>query len=181
MTSTSPSNCHLGHYASLLKTDGRDAATSTTHLTTQIMRTHHQMAAICAKNGISLHRWQQIVTAMLEKETGRPKLHRLQVIHLIKADLNLLIKILIARRFVWHGEHHGIFGEGQAGSRPGLTANNIVLSKELTHDMAARTLSNVAMMEKDATVCFNRMIPSIASIIRKTISAPENDIQRRQG
>eukprot|EP00978_Attheya_sp_CCMP212_P021485 scaffold62820_cov32-Attheya_sp.AAC.2 len=64
---------------------------------------------------------------MLEKEPGWPKLHRLRVIHLIEAGLNLLIKILIARRFVWHGETHKLFGKAQAGSRPGRSAINVVL------------------------------------------------------
>jgi hypothetical protein len=130
ITSTSPSNHHPGHYVSLLRPDGPEANEAPTkHLATDIMATHHKMTALCAKLGISLIRWQAIVTAMLEKEQGRPKLHRLRVIHLIKADLNLLIKILIARRFVWHGENHGIFGEAQAGSRPGRLAIDVVLQK----------------------------------------------------
>ena len=128
ITSTSPSNRHLGHYVSLLKPDGREADEAPTkHMAMEIMEAHHKMISICAKLGVSLTRWQEIVTAMLEKEPGRPKLHRLRVIHLIEADLNLLIKILIARRFVWHGEAHGIFGEAQAGSRPGLSAIDVVL------------------------------------------------------
>jgi hypothetical protein len=56
---------------------------------------------------------------MLAKDTGRPRLHQLRAIYLLEADLNLLIKIIIARRFVWHGEQHGLFGEAQAGRRPG--------------------------------------------------------------
>ena len=96
ITSTSPSNRHLGHYVSLLRPDGRDADEEPTkHLAMEIMEAHHKMISICAKLGVSLTRWQEIVTAMLEKEPGRPKLHRLRVIHLIEADLNLLIKILI--------------------------------------------------------------------------------------
>jgi hypothetical protein len=91
ITSISPSNRHLGHYVSLLRPDGRADEAQTKHLATMIMETHHKMTSLCAKLGISLLRWQSIVTAMLEKEPGRPKLHRLRVIHLIEADFNLLI------------------------------------------------------------------------------------------
>ena len=55
---------------------------------------------------------------MLQKETERPKLHCLHAIHLIKADLNLLIKILIAHQFVWHGDTHGMSGEVQGQEDP---------------------------------------------------------------
>jgi hypothetical protein len=72
---TSPSNRHLGHYASLLKPDGRKEVKSTKALATSIMRVHHQMTTLCVKLGISLHRWQEIVTTMLKKDTGHPKLH----------------------------------------------------------------------------------------------------------
>ncbi len=164
MTSTSPSNRHLGHYKALLSLDGREDNDSTTHLAEDIMDIHHRMTAICAKLGISLHRWQEVVTAMLEKDNGSPKLHRLRVIHLLEADLNLLIKIIIARRFVWHGETHGTFGEAQAGGRPGRSANDIVLQKELTYDLALRTLICLAMMENDATACFDRMLPSLVTL-----------------
>lgn len=64
------------------------------------MDIHYKMTALCAKLGISLHQWQEVVTAMLEKDTGLPKLHRLCVVHLLEADLNLLVKIIIAHRFV---------------------------------------------------------------------------------
>ena len=173
ITSTSPSNRHLGHYKSLLSPDGREDKETTKYLAEDIMNVHYQMTALCAKLGVSLKRWQITVTAMLEKDTGSPKLHRLRVIHLLEADLNLLVKIIIARRFVWHGEQHGIFGEAQAGGRPGRSANDIVLQKELTYDLAYRTLVSLAMMENDATACFDRMIPSLVNLGLRANGVPE--------
>jgi hypothetical protein len=75
ITSTSPSNRHLRHYKPLLRPDGRGKTTTTQLLATGILQVHHRMMALCAKRGISLHRWQEIVTTMLEKEAGHPKLH----------------------------------------------------------------------------------------------------------
>ena len=91
------------------------------------MDVHNKMTALRAKLGISLHQWQDVVTAMLEKDTGSPKLHQRRGIHLLEANLNLLVKIIIARRFLWHGEQHGTFKEAQAGRRPGRSANDVVL------------------------------------------------------
>jgi hypothetical protein len=73
------------------------------------MEVHHKMTNLCVRLGISLQRWQEIVPTMFEKENGYPKLHRLRVVYLLEADFNLLINILIARRFVWHGEAHDAF------------------------------------------------------------------------
>jgi hypothetical protein len=173
ITSTSPSNRHLGHYKSLLRPDGRTNQDTTQQLAANILAVHHKMTNLCVRLGISLQRWQEIVTTMLEKENGHPKLHRLRVIHLLEADLNLLIKILIARQFVWKGENHAMFGDAQAGSRPGRSAIDVVLQKELTYDLSARTLSNLAMMENDATACFDRMIPSLVMLSLRAYGVPE--------
>ena len=173
ITSTSPSNRHLGHYKSLLSIDGREDKDTTKHIAEDIMHAHYQMTSLCTKLGISLTRWQDTVTAMLGKDNGSPKLHRLRVIHLLEADLNLIVKIIIARRFVWHGEKHKIFGEAQAGGRPGRSANDIVLQKELTYDLALRTLTSLAMMENDATACFDRMIPSLVTLSLRAHGVPD--------
>jgi hypothetical protein len=133
-----------------------------------------QDTTLCTKLGVSLHRWQETVTTMLEKDHGRPKLHRLRVIHLLEADLNLLIKIILARRFVWHGEQHGAFGEAQFESRPGQSAIDVVLQKELMYDLATRTLNNLAIMENVATACFDRMIPSMVMIAMRAYGVPAN-------
>lgn len=93
ITSTSPSNRHLGHYSSLLRQDSRKDHETTRNLAKSIIQVHYQITALCAKLWISLLRWQAIVTTVLEKEAGHPKLHRLRVIHLLEADLNLLSKI----------------------------------------------------------------------------------------
>jgi hypothetical protein len=138
------------------------------------MRVHNRTTAVCTKQGVSLECWQKIVTTMLEKDVGHPKLHRLHIIHPLEANLNFLIKILVERHFVWHSEEdHGAFGEAHTGSRPGRSAINVVLQKELTYDLAARTLSNLAMMENDATVCFDHMIPSLVMVSLHTYGIPE--------
>ena len=51
------------------------------------------MLVIAAKNKYVYEWWKQIVTQMIEKDPGYPKLYCLCVIHLYKCDLNLLISL----------------------------------------------------------------------------------------
>lgn len=44
----------------------------------------------CINTGYPLQRWCRIVNTMIFKETGVYKVHRLRVIHIVEADLNLL-------------------------------------------------------------------------------------------
>ena len=65
----------MGHYKALLSPDGRDTNETTKYLAKDIMDVHYQLTALCAKLGVSLHQWQEVVTTMLEKDTGSPKRH----------------------------------------------------------------------------------------------------------
>jgi hypothetical protein len=46
---------------------------------------------------------------MLEKDYGIPKIHRLRIIHLYEADLNLLMGIYFSRKLVSHIESTNSF------------------------------------------------------------------------
>jgi hypothetical protein len=61
---------------------------------------------------------------MLEKEPGNPLLHRLRIICLYKADYNLYLKQMWAKRAVRHAEVHK-----QGGSRPKRSAIDVANMK----------------------------------------------------
>jgi hypothetical protein len=67
---------------------------------------------------------------MIEKQPGCPRINKLRVIHLFEADYNLLLKIIWARRLVWNAHDLGKINEGQAGSRPGRKALDVVIQKK---------------------------------------------------
>jgi hypothetical protein len=46
------------------------------------------------KYGFAPKRWCTSVTVMIEKDPGNPRIERLRVIHLFKADYNLSLKLL---------------------------------------------------------------------------------------
>jgi hypothetical protein len=68
---------------------------------------------------------------MIEKVPGCPTINKLRVIHLYEADYNLLLKIIWAQRLVWNAHDKDRLNEGQAGSRPGRNAIDIVNQKEM--------------------------------------------------
>jgi hypothetical protein len=59
----------------------------------KIMGVYHNIATTALKWGISLERWQNSITTMIEKQPGCPRINKLRVIHLYKADYNLLLKL----------------------------------------------------------------------------------------
>jgi hypothetical protein len=72
------------------------------------------MIMIASKHGISLQRWQNSTTAMIEKSPGCPKINRLRVIHLYEVDYNIILKIIWARKLVWNVHDNNRINESQA-------------------------------------------------------------------
>jgi hypothetical protein len=104
-TSTSPiTKRHLGHYKSLIRIiDGEKADTPPDPIilrAKRILQAHYQLLRYATSHGVSLRRWRKVVTSMIEKEPGNPRIHRLRVIHLYEADYNLLLGIFWARKLV---------------------------------------------------------------------------------
>ena len=68
---------------------------------------------------------------MIEKDPGNPRIERLCVIHLFKADYILSRKLLWGKRMVYQGEDNNCFGKQQHGSRPCHQAINAAHMKTL--------------------------------------------------
>jgi hypothetical protein len=47
--------------------------------------------------GITLDRWHNSITPMIEKQPECPRINKLRVIHLYEADYNLLLKIYMGK------------------------------------------------------------------------------------
>jgi hypothetical protein len=171
-TSTSPSNVHLGHYRSLISPDGTEPSPLDSDEAPPdhgrcILGLRAQIANLCVQNGLSLQRWQRSVTVMLEKLPGRPLLHKLRVIHLLEADYQATLKILIARRLLWHSEQSRSLGDHQSGSRPGRTAEDVLVTKALTDENLRRLRINAGMFDNDASACYDRMILPLVNLLNR--------------
>jgi Reverse transcriptase (RNA-dependent DNA polymerase) len=113
--------------------------------------------------GISLKRWQLSITTMIEKIPGT-RINKLRVIHQYKADYKLLLKVICTRRLVWNAHDRGKINDGQAGSRPGRNAIDVVIQKEMKHLYCRETRTGMATMDNAAKSCYNRIICNLAMI-----------------
>jgi Reverse transcriptase (RNA-dependent DNA polymerase) len=131
----------------------------------KIMEVYYHIASAALNWGISLARWQNSITTTIEKQPGCPQINKLRVIHLYKADYNLMLKILWAQRLVWHVHDLNKLNEGQAGSRPGHNAIDAVIKKEMKHPYALLTRTGLATMDNDAKSCYDWIMCNLAMIV----------------
>jgi hypothetical protein len=168
-TSTSPSGCHLG-----LR---RIPAFTTETKESEKMRQRIQAIQASIINlpigiGFSPSRWQVVVNAMLEKIAGKPQLHKLRVIHILEADYNLALKEIFGRRLMQNCEMHGTLGDRQDGFRKGRSTMRTLLQNELFNDYNKRLRINNFVGMTDISGCFDRILPSIISLINRRNGCP---------
>jgi hypothetical protein len=133
---------------------------------------YYTVVKIATTVGVSLLRWQQITTCMIEKVKGVPRIDKLRVIHLFEADYNLLLKIIWARKTVWNAHTQQRLNNGQSGSRPNRRAINVVLTTEMNYLYARLTRTNLATIDKDAKSCFDRILCNLAMLISRYYGVP---------
>jgi hypothetical protein len=122
--------------------------------------------------GFSPNRWQTIVNAMLEKVAGKPLLHKLRAIHILEADYNLALKIIFGRRLMANCENYNILGDRQDGFRKGRSTIRTLLQNEIFHDYNKRHRINNFVGMTDISGCFDRIIPSIISMLNVKNGCP---------
>ena len=92
--STSPLGRHLGHYK-LIITDGNNE--SSKHAINPLDNLLIMMN-LPIKYGFAPTGWCKSITVMIEKDAGSPKIEKLQMIHLFKADYNFVVTVLWGRQ-----------------------------------------------------------------------------------
>jgi hypothetical protein len=113
---------------------------------------------------------------MLEKIPGKPLLHKLRVIHILEADYNLVLKEIFGRRLMWNCETNGILGDLQGGFRKGRSTTRTLLHNELVADFNKRRRINNFIGMTDISGCFDRIIPSLISLLNKKNGCPQNAV-----
>jgi hypothetical protein len=111
---------------------------------------------------------------MIEKLKGVPRIDRLRVIHLFEADYNLLLKIIWARKTVYNLHDHHRINPGQAGSRPGCSAIEVVVAKEMKYLYSRLTRTPLGTIDNDATSCYDRILCNVAMAISEYYGVPIN-------
>ena len=110
------------------------------------------------------HRWKKTVQTMLQKDPGQPWIHRLRIIELFDSQVNAGFPIFIGRRMIWEAVNKRSLHPASFGSTPGKMAASVVLQKVLSVDQLRVERRAGGLFDCDATGCYDRIIPPLASI-----------------
>ena len=154
-TSTSPSGRHLGHYhAQILP----QLPSETEDLSEHFLYLHVTMLNLATQRNIIFPRWRQVNTICLPKDTGTPRIHRLRPLNLYEADLNLLLRVILARRLLWKIEKHNELPDEAWGNRKLRASGDVGLQKVITFELGALTRQPLGQIDLDAKSCYDRIL-----------------------
>ncbi|OEU11118.1 hypothetical protein FRACYDRAFT_246229 [Fragilariopsis cylindrus CCMP1102] len=174
-TSTSPSGRHLGHFHALfrpLKAKNKKHREQLDDIRQDIIDMHATMLQTAYDNEHIYKRWEYIITCMLAKESGIPRIHRLRVIHLYECDLNLLFSKFF-RELDQHCEDNFLINKGVYGCRPNRRAMDPVFVDVTQTEMAMVTRKTLIKFNNDATACFDRILVHLLSLCLRSYRMPK--------
>jgi hypothetical protein len=181
-TTTSPSGKHLGIYRSLTKqylqrtkatTDitprpepnkDKPSRPTATETATQALHIQHMLLTLAINHTHTFDRWKTIHNFFIEKIPGRPLLEKLRVIHLYKADWNLILKFFIAYKLNLQVCIEKTVTPDQAGGRPGKNAADTATDIVITNEIITLQKLPGAILYNDAKACFDRIIENISNM-----------------
>jgi len=174
-TSTSPSGRHLGHFHALfrpLKAKNEEDRERLEGIRTELIEMHATMLQTAYDNEHVYERWEYILTCMLSKDNGIPRIHRLRVIHLYECDLNLLFSIFF-RELDQHCEDNYLINKGVYGCRPNRRAIDPVFVDVTQTEMAMVTRTTLVKFNNDATACFDRILVHLLNLCLRSFGMPK--------
>ena len=167
-TSTSPlTDNHLGHAKAYIAQTSLQPDTPEYEIfqkqRAEVIHGHLTLLNYALKFGYSFTRWRSIVNAMLEKDPGDPKIHRLRVIHLYEWDFNLLLCVKW-RQLLHHCCDNQLINPACYGTMPGHSSLDPVFIKELEYEVARLTRRPLIHFDNDATSCYDRIPCFLANL-----------------
>jgi hypothetical protein len=174
-TSTSPSGRHLGHFHALfrpLKAKDAEERDVLEVLRLQIIELHTVMLQTAYDNEHVYSRWEYILTCMLGKDSGIPRIHRLRIIHLYECDLNLLLALFF-REFDQHCEDNYLMNKGIYGCRPNRRAMDPVFVDVTQTELSMIQRSILVRFNNDATACFDRILVHVLTLTLRSYGMPK--------
>ena len=94
-------------------------------------------------------------------DVEHPSIKRLRMLNQLDNELNLLRRILIAKRVMTHSEEMGLLTQEQWGGRSGKQCVDLAMNVELLITILHLSRSNASMTDVDASACFDRISPSL--------------------
>jgi hypothetical protein len=177
-TTTSPSGLHLCHHKALVRPHDPELNTDEgKELETQRLALLHRQVDLlnyALTNGHSFFdRWKVIVNVMLLKEPNKPRIHRLRVIHLYKVDFNLLLGVKW-RNIIHHSLDNDTLHPSLYGGIPGRESLIPVFIEEMQNEIARASRKPYIKQDFDATSCYDRIIPWMASMLSRSRGIHKN-------
>ena len=169
---------HLGHYKALIARHACSYDNMTADITEEMAQQKAELdskqAALFAvhltlmnyalERGYSFKRWHTIANTILLKDEDNVRLHRTHVIRIYEADYNVVLGIKW-RMATYQAEALKVLNDGQYGSRPRRNATDPVFLEELQCKVSRATRQPVILTNYDATACYDRIIPNVASLV----------------
>jgi hypothetical protein len=164
-TSTSPSSRHLGHYKALVG-----------HPT--LLNCFVQFMNIVIERGIAIpRRCNATNVSMIAKDSGRPRIHRLRIVHLFEADLNFFLKLQWGHRLVRHAIKLNLLHDSQHGSISGHAAMDPIMLTQFTSDLCRILKHDLFRFDNNASACYDRIIAALGMLAARRYGMPENAIR----
>jgi hypothetical protein len=174
-TSTSPSGRHLGHFHALLrpmKAKDEEDRERLEGIRQEIRELHATMLQTAYDNEHVYKRWKYILTCMLGKDIGIPRIHRLQVVHLYECNLNLLFSVFF-RELDQHCEDNFLINKGIYGCRTSRRAINPVFVDVTQTEMVMVTRTTLVKFNNEATACFDRILVHLLNLCLRLFEMPK--------
>ena len=158
-TSTSPgTNMHLGHlkayFARHNLAPDSDEANTLEDTRQATLDGHLSLLNYALHFGKPIDSWKMVVNAMLEKDPGTPKIHRLRVIHLHEAGYNLILAVKW-RQLLHFACDNQFINPSHFGSVPGREALDAVFIREMEYEITRTTRKPLIHFDNDATSCYD--------------------------
>ncbi len=150
-TSLSQSGLHSGHYIA-----GADC--------NHISQFHALQVSLAFKKGITLERWSNGLSVMLEQMFGVRLVSKLCAILLMEADFNVMNKEMYRVRMLDKAQKYKLIPK-EIFSKKNRTADDGGLAKTLFYNIVHQTSSAAAIALVDAPNCYNRIAHAMASLI----------------
>ena len=177
-TSTSPiTNVHLGHAKAYVAWTPVDPETEEgikfVDLRNKSIAAHLTLLNYALHFGYTFERWRSIVNGMLEKDPGRPKIHRLRVIHLYEWDFNLILCVKW-RKLLHHICDNNLVNPACYGTMPGHSSLDPVFVRELEYEITRFTRRPLVHFDNDATSCYDRIPCFLANLASRKYGMHKN-------
>ena len=112
---------------------------------------------------------------MIKKETGNHKIHRLRVIHIYKADYNLLLCVKW-QSTVHHAMKSKTLNPCQKGGTPGNSAPDVVFVEELEYEICRATCTPLGKNDFDASSCYDRIHCFLANLASRKYGVDKQNL-----